>query len=86
MIIGEFLKNSGQVVVDYFVCFFNALFDRGMFPDSWTESVILPLYKKGEVNNPGNYRGISLCNISSKVYSSVINNRLQKWVEMNDNR
>jgi hypothetical protein len=83
-VIGEFLKYSGEIVVDFFVQFFNALFDRGLFPDSWTESIILPLYKKGDVNNPGNYRGISLCNISSKVYSSVINLRLQKWVELND--
>ena len=83
-IIGELLKNSGVIIVDYFVVFFNALFDRGLFPDSWTESVILPLYKKGDVNNPENYRGISLCNISSKVYSSVINNRLQRWVNIHD--
>jgi hypothetical protein len=42
------------------------------------------LYKKGDVNNPENYRGISLCNISSKVYATVINCRLQKWVELNE--
>jgi hypothetical protein len=60
------------------------LFDRGIYPDSWTESIVLPLYKKGDVNDPGNYRGISLCNISSKVYAAVINARLQRWVELNN--
>ena len=41
--------------------FFNALFEKGIFPTKWTESIVLPLFKKGDVNNPNNYRGISLC-------------------------
>ena len=55
------LKNSGTYVTDFFVNFFNALFEKGIFPTKWTESTVLPLFKKGDVNNPNNYRGISLC-------------------------
>ena len=40
--------------------------------------------KKGDVNNPNNYRGISLCDASSNVYSTIINLRLQEWVEVNN--
>ena len=40
--------------------------------------------KKGDVNNPNNYRGISLGDASSKVYSTIINLRLQEWVEVNN--
>ena len=29
--------------MDILVTFFNVLFDRGIYPDSWTESIILPL-------------------------------------------
>ena len=60
------------------------LFDNGIFPENWIESTILPLFKKGDRNNPGNYRGISLCDISSKIYSTIINRRLQAWVEENN--
>ena len=63
---------------------FNYLFDKGIYPEQWTESIILPLFKKGDVNNTHNYRGISLCNICSKLYSSVINQRLQDWVNLNN--
>ena len=63
------------------VQFFNVLFDRGRYPDSWTESIIVPLFKKGNQNDPNNYRGISLFDISSKLHSSIINNRLQEWIE-----
>ena len=69
--------------MDFLVKFFNALFDRGRHPDSWRESIIVPLFKQGNQNDPSNYRGISLCDISSKLYSSIINNRLQEWTEQN---
>ena len=83
-IIGEFFKHAGHLAVDFLVKFFNVLFDRGIYPDSWTESIIVPLFKKGNQNDPNNYRGISLCDISSKLYSSIINNRLQEWIEQNN--
>ena len=31
-IIGKMLKNSGNYVLDFFVKFFNALFEKGVFP------------------------------------------------------
>ena len=50
------------------------------------QSIIVPLFKKGNLNDPDNYRGISLCDISSRLYSSIINNRLQEWIEQNNLR
>ena len=82
-IIGELFKHAGHLAVDFLVKFFNVLFERGIYPDSWTESIIIPLFKKGNQNDPDDYRGISLCDISSKLYSSFINNRLQEWIEQN---
>ena len=36
------------------------------------------------MNNPSNYRGISLCDTSSTLYNEIINNRLREWVEQNN--
>ena len=83
-IVGEMLKYACDKITPFFVRFLNALFDKGVFPESWTESIILPLFKKGDVNSPRNYRGISLCNISSKSYRTIINKRLQTWVDENN--
>jgi len=80
-VISELLKNAGQFILPFFVRFFNVLFDKGVYPQSWCESIILPLYKKGDTNDPGNYRGISLGDASSKIYGADINRRLQEWVE-----
>ena len=60
---------------------FNVLFDKGIFPENWTESIVFRPYKKGDANNPNNYRGIYICDASSKLYSVVINKRLHEWEE-----
>eukprot|EP00745_Piridium_sociabile_P014999 TRINITY_DN220_c0_g1_i5.p1 TRINITY_DN220_c0_g1~~TRINITY_DN220_c0_g1_i5.p1 ORF type:complete len:431 (+),score=53.42 TRINITY_DN220_c0_g1_i5:76-1293(+) len=83
-LIGEFFKHSCDSTLTFLVKLFNYLFDNGIYPENWTESIILPLFKKGDANDTNNYRGVSLCNISSKLYSSIINNRLQEWVNMNN--
>ena len=65
------------------VLFFNVLFSTGTYPIQWSESIIQPLFKKGDSTNPDNYRGISLLNICSKIYSHILNARLHSWIESN---
>ena len=43
-----------------------------------------PLHKKGDINVADNYRGISLLNICSKLYSFVLNKRITKWIDDNE--
>ena len=54
------------------------------YPEAWTETVIYPLHKKGSIHEPDNYRGISLLNVCSKLYSYIINERLSRWAEDSD--
>ena len=65
-VIGEMMKYAGECVVDFLVKLFNTLFDEDLFPDNWPEPIIFPLFKKGIVNGPNNYRGISLCDVRGK--------------------
>ena len=51
------------------------------YPKSWSEGVITPIHKKGELDDVNNYRGITLINIMSKIYSHILHNRLIKWAE-----
>jgi hypothetical protein len=83
-ILGEFFKCSNEAIMPFLINLFNYLFENGIYPDSWSESIIQPLYKKGNINDTNNYRGISLSNIASKLYGSVINSRLQEWVDLNN--
>jgi len=39
----------------------NEIWNSGIFPDIWSKGIILQIYKnKGDINNPDNYRGISI--------------------------
>ena len=80
-IIAELLKHTRQEIIPYLKKLFNALFSREIFPEQWTRSIIVPLHKKGDANCPNNYRGISLLNILSKVYTHILNKRLTVWAE-----
>ena len=82
-ILAEMLKVAEPVIVLYLKNIFNVLFDKGMIPKEWFKAVIIPLHKKGDKNNPDNYRGISLQSIFSKVFTHIINSRLTHWTESN---
>ncbi|ESO92711.1 hypothetical protein LOTGIDRAFT_70291, partial [Lottia gigantea] len=51
-------------------------FEKGCFPDEWSEAIIVPVYKKGSINDVQNYRGISLVSCLSKIFTCILNNRL----------
>ena len=61
---------------------FNRPFSRGEFPEEWCDSIIIPLHKKGSLNDPANYRGISLLGIFGKIYTSVLNRRVTFYANL----
>ncbi|KAK7481830.1 hypothetical protein BaRGS_00026977 [Batillaria attramentaria] len=76
----EVLKNA-RYIIPFLKAFFNALLDAGYFPKPWCMSIIVPLYKKGNADEPGNYRGVSLLSVVSKVFTYILNKRLTEWAE-----
>ena len=61
---------------------FNVVFDTGIVPQSWTEGIICPFYKnKGDVNNPDNYRDITDFSCFGKLFTAVLNCRLNFYLE-----
>jgi hypothetical protein len=41
-------------------------------PHQWKESVVVPIYKKGDKRDCSNYRGISLLSTSYKILSNIL--------------
>ena len=60
---------------------FNNIFESAIYPNGWCEAILCPLHKSGFVNENGNYRGIYLLPMLSKVFTKILNNRLVKWAE-----
>ena len=42
------------------------------------------MFKKGDVNEAKNYRGITLINILANIYSQILLNRLTAWSDKHD--
>ena len=80
-IINEFLKYNTDIFKTTILKMFNVLFDKGYFPDAWSTGLIIPIFKAGNENEVNNYRGISLLSCVGKLFTSIINNRLNKWAE-----
>ena len=78
---GEFLKIAEPIITPFLTKLFNKIFQTGHYPFAWTRSVIVPLLKKGDATNLENYRGISLLSVVSKVFTSILNQRLYEWAE-----
>ena len=61
---------------------FNVILDTGVIPDSWSNGVILPLFKnKGSRYSVDNYRGITILSCLGKLFTSKLNTRLTQFVE-----
>jgi hypothetical protein len=66
-ILNEYLKNLPCSMLPVVSKLFNIIFDSGFFPEIWSKGVILPLYKnKGDINDPDNYRGITILSCFGK--------------------
>jgi hypothetical protein len=50
-------------------------------PTEWLQGIICPIYKKGERTICSNYRPIMLFNITYKIFTIILNNRLSEIVE-----
>ena len=79
----EFLKEAGPDLLGYFVTLFNKIYDRGYFPIDWSRAIIVPIFKKGDKHITDNYRGISLLNTTSKLFTAILTKRLYEWAELN---
>ncbi|UYV61968.1 hypothetical protein LAZ67_1007216 [Cordylochernes scorpioides] len=53
----------------------------GHYPTIWTKSIIHPIFKSGDKDNPSNYRGIALISNLSKLFTTILRSRLNEWVE-----
>ena len=81
-IINEFLKYCPTSVLELTTKLYNVVLKTGIAPISWCIGIIKPLYKKkGSMDNPDNYRGITLLSCLGKLFTSLINCRLTVYLE-----
>ena len=80
-IINEYLKCSADKMMSIYLCFFNLVLDTGIIPDPWLEGIIRPIYKHaGDPKQPENYRPITVLSCFGKLFTAILNTRLNNFV------
>ena len=80
-LINEFFIHGNIVLVPILCNLFNKIFELGIFPQEWWEGYVIPLHKKGSLNDVENYRGITLLSALGKLFTRMINKRLTDWAD-----
>lgn len=61
---------------------FNLIFDTIILPDAWLIGNVIPIFKdKGSKLDPKSYRPIALLSCIGKVFTSILNDRLNVYFE-----
>ena len=69
----KILKLCGKGLIPSLVTLINKSFSSGCFPTEWKEAKVLPLHKKGDIEDMNNFRPISVLSIVSKIMEKIIN-------------
>ena len=84
-ILNEQLKILSHMISPILVNLFNLVFDTGIIPEAWTLGMIQPIFKnKGSPSDLSNYRPITLISCLGKVFTQILNNRIQNYADEND--
>lgn len=76
LLIPEIFIESKSLLSPVLCRLFNFMFEKAIYPESWTRWIIVPVPKKGNPNDVNNYRGITLTSVFSKIFSLLLDNRL----------
>lgn len=76
------LRKIRLLIVEPLTYIFNLCIKNGVFPDQMKVTNITPIYKNsGDLNDPSNFRPISLLPVIAKIFEKCIYVRLYKYLE-----
>ena len=78
------LRACADVLARPFTTFLRRILKEHRWPSAWKFHRLSPLFKKGAVHNAGNYRGLHLTSVMSKVAERVLKVPFEKFVDVVD--
>ena len=80
----RFVKLSAKIIAPYLAKLYNKCVEYGVFPESLKYAEVVPIYKTGKKNDVNNYRPISLLSPFSKIFESLVCERLNDYFLSNE--
>ena len=80
----DIFKHIDQDCMEALTAIYNKIYSSGEFPTSWSTGIIHPIHKSGPKDTPDNFRGITLLNIVCKIFTNILQSRLQCWAAAED--
>jgi hypothetical protein len=80
-ITAEMLQNTGTCTTTWLHRVITTVWKMEKVPADWRKAIIIPIHKKGDRQECGNSRGISLLSVPGKVFARVILNRIAERVD-----
>ena len=76
----KIIKKAAPIISDSLTLIFNQAITLSSFPDEWKMAKVVPLYKNGQRNIPGNYRPISVLPAISKIMERILYDQLYDYL------
>jgi len=76
----EVWKHGGSRLQEKLFHLIKDIWEEEEMPQDWKDANIIPIFKKGDRKDCGNYRGISLLSIAGKILARILLNRLSPMV------
>ena len=73
----ELNQAGGEIMIDALLKICNKIWQTGELPTAWTQSLIITIPKKGNLQHCQNYRSISLISHASNVMLKILLNSLK---------
>ena len=68
----ELIKAGGRTIFCAIHKLIISIWNKEELPEEWKESIIVPIYKKGDKTDCNNYRSISLLPTTNKILSNIL--------------
>ena len=75
------IKKSAHLICPLLSAYFNTFMKEGYFPDSLKVGKVTPIFKKGSIEEVGNYRPVSTLPIFGKIFEKIIYSRIYKFAQ-----
>jgi hypothetical protein len=79
-ILNEMLKYNQSYILKCLHKLLDSVLTTGIFPTSWAKGIIVPIFKNGLLDDPSNYRALTIGSNICKLFTKNFNTRLDNFL------